>query len=415
MTEIPNLNRRTYVGGLAAAAAIAAGAPTAISGAGDDGEEDGDSDQPTVSDEIPAARPFIGDLTGEDLVWEGDMKFDVQHRYDGDPAVEYGEAEADDREWVIHKTTEDEETGDYQKTQDYPAAMINLRERLDRDVSLGGLRGEDGSLTFDYFVGKMHDQYIPGQVFLVVQDPEQKKEDKAWGLYKNARRGGPHKEWATFDVVEEMRGAGATESGPWRAVEITIDPDGFRGDFDTFSDAIFEQAMQMTEYGKTFDDVFDMFGHDAKVLGIGLGCGSAQVKGSRDIYYDNYQVTTEDVDETFEIPAALRMVGDFDSRGQITATLEFETDQEEVDLDDLDEDTVRIYPFSQIMPPLSNGAEPSRVIVDDEEIEARFPPGQVRGLDGVGTGSQRVVVAGQFDYDHVVWFYAIGEVDVPGN
>ena len=135
----------------------------------------------------------------------------------------------------------------------------------------------------------------------------------------------------------------------------------------------------------------------------------------RDIYYDNYQITTEDVDETFEIPAALRMVGDFDSRGQITATLEFETDQEEVDLDDLDEDTVRIYPFSQIMPPLSNGAEPSRVIVDDEEIEARFPPGQVRGLDGVGTGSQRVVVAGQFNYEHVVWFFEIGEVDIPGN
>ncbi len=414
MTDTPDINRRTYVGGLVAIGAVAAGAPAAISAGGDkedendnsdsDSKADHDDEEHELADEIPAAHPFIGDLDGDDL--SGDMEFDVENRYDGDPAVLKNDADDGDRDWVIHYTTDSTET------QDYPAAMINLRERLDKTVELDELA--DGELTFDYFVGKQHDQYIPGQVYLVLQTPEQK--DTAWGLYKNVRRGGPRGQWDTLDVIEEMRGGGAAESGPWRALEIDVDPDGFRGEFESFSDAILEQAISTRdEDGETFDDVFEYYDDDdTKLLAMGLGSGSSRTATRRDIYFDDYRIEADDVDETFELPAALRMDADFDSNGQITANLSFDIEPENVDLDDLDEDSVRLYPFSQIMPPLDEGAEPNQIEVDDDGIEARFPPGRVRGISGLGTGEQRVVVAGQFDYEHVVWFYGVGEVNVPG-
>jgi hypothetical protein len=431
MAEIPDLNRRTYVGSLIAAGAIAAGAPAAISAGGDDDDgddendqsgqsnSDGDDDkndqseQPKSSDGIPAAHPFIGDLDGDDL--SGDMEFDVESRYDGDQAVQKNDAEEGDRDWVVHYTTQDDE-GKFEETQDYPAALINLHERLDKDVTLDELA--TGKLTFDYYVGKEHGQYIPGQVYLVIQTRKQKKDNRAWGLYKNVRRGAPRDRWATLDVIEEMEGEGAPESGPWRALEIDVDPDGFRGEFGSFSDAILEQAISTREEeGETFEDVFDKYG-DKKgpmLLAMGLGSGSSRTATQRDIYYDDYRINVGDVDETFELPAALRMDADFDTDGQITATLSFDIEPENVDLDDLDEDSVRLYPFSQIMPPLDEGAEPNQIDVDDDGIEVQFPSGQVRRLSGLGTGEQRVVVAGQFDYEHVVWFYGVGEVNVPGN
>jgi len=217
MAEIPDLNRRTYVGSLIAAGAIAAGAPAAISAGGDDDDgddendqsgqsnSDGDDDkndqseQPKSSDGIPAAHPFIGDLDGDDL--SGDMEFDVESRYDGDQAVQKNDAEEGDRDWVVHYTTQDDE-GKFEETQDYPAALINLHERLDKDVTLDELA--TGKLTFDYYVGKEHGQYIPGQVYLVIQTRKQKKDNRAWGLYKNVRRGAPRDRWATLDVIEEM-------------------------------------------------------------------------------------------------------------------------------------------------------------------------------------------------------------------
>lgn len=67
------------------------------------------------------------------------------------------------------------------------------------------------------------------------------------------------------------------------------------------------------------------------------------------------------------------------------------------------------------MPPMGEGAEPSRVDVSSDELEARFPPGRVRNLEGIGSGDQLLAVAGQFDYDHVVWFFGVGETSVRGN
>lgn len=374
---------------------------------GSDDGDDGDGGDGQAM-EIPVAHPFVGDLDGDTL--SGDMEFQVRNSYDGDPADG-----GDDRDWVLHYTTNGVET------QDYPAALINLRERLEDPVMLDAL--ESGDITFDYFVGKGHEQYIPGQVYLVAQTADQAERDVAWGIYRNVRKG-EDKGWHTLDVVEEMSTDEPDADGRdpvWRALEIEVDPEGFRADFETFSDAILEQAVQTRDQTgdgtvASFPDVLEQLeGEDAELLAVGVGSGSSRSPTQRDIYYDDLRLTVDGEEHVFEFPAALQMDADFGGRGQITATLSLPTDQEEIDLDDVDEDSVRLYPYSQIMPPMGEGAEPSQVDVGDGEIEARFPPGRVRDLEGLGGGDQLVAVAGRFDYDHVVWFFGVGEASVGGD
>jgi hypothetical protein len=427
MKRPTDVDRRTYVKGVAVAV-LAGGVPVAATaaqgqgqgpgsgrgqgqgggqGQGDDAD-DGD-DRPM---EIPVAQPFVGDLDGEDLF--GDGEFDVENRYDGDPAE--GQTEETDREWVLHYTTSGAET------QDYPAALINLRERLEDPVTLDDLEG-DGSLAFDYYVGPDHDQYIPGQVYLVIQTAEQEADDEAWGVYRNVRKGGPVGEWATLDVIHEMKADEPDDDGEdpiWRALEIDVDPEGFRADFGTFTDAILQQAMQtrdQTGNGEvdSFGNVFERFGDDAELLAVGLGSGSSRTPTMRDIYYDDYRLEVGDEEHTFELPAALQADADFRSDGQVIASLSFDEMPEGIDLEDVDEDSIRLYPYAQMMPPTDEGADANRVEVDDDEIEARFPPGRVRTLDLLGSESHDVVVAGQFDVDHVAWFFGIGTVSLPGN
>lgn len=424
MKRPTEFDRRAYIG--ATAAALAGGVPLAVSATGnhddsggggdeqsgrgqgdeqgqgaDEAEEDGSNEPAT----IPGAQPFVGDLDGEDL--SGDMEFDVQNRYDGDPADG-----GDDREWVLHYTT------DGVATQDYPAALINVRERVADPVTLGQLQAENCVLDFDFFVGEGHESYRPGQVYLVIQTPDQ-ADDRAWGLYRNVRKGPPEGEWRTLDVVAEMSAREPDHEGKdpvWRALEIEIDPDEFRCNFETLSDAIVERATRTRdEEGATFGDVFAEYGDDAVLLAAGLGSGSSRVPTQRDIYYDDFRVGVGGETWTFELPAALPMDAAFDGDGQVTATLSFANDEEGVSLADVDEETVQLYPFSQIMPPMGEGAEPSRVDVDGDELEARFPPGRVRQLEGLGGGSNLVAVAGRFDYDQTVWFFGIGEVTDPGN
>lgn len=421
MKRPTEFDRRTYLG--ATAAALVGGVPLAVGATGNHGDsqggDDGQSGRGQGDEEgegsadgrdepatIPGAQPFVGDLDGEDL--SGDMEFQVRNGYDGDPADG-----GDGREWVLHYTTDGVET------QDYPAALINVHERIADPVTLGELRADDGVLEFDFFVGKGHDQYRPGQVYLVVQTPEQAGNDHAWGLYRNVRKGPPKGEWRTLDVVEEMSTQEPDHRGRdpvWRALEIDVDPEGFRCDFETFSEAILERATRTRDgEGATFGDVFAEYGDDAVLLGAGFGSGSSRTPTRRDVYYDDFRVGVGGESWTFELPAALPMDAAFESDGQITATLSFANEGEDVSLADVDEETVQLYPFAQVMPPMGEGAEPSRVDVGEDELEARFPPGRVRELEAIGGGSNLVAVAGRFDYDQEVWFFGIGEATVPGN
>lgn len=401
-------DRRTYIKGLGTAAVLA-GIPVAAGAAGGDRSDHGKGDNDDGrgrgrgrrgDDEIPVAHPFIGDLDG--MMLSGDGTFDVDNRYDGDPAD-------GDRDWVVHYTT------DGQETQDYPAALINLRKRLRETVTLGSFL-EDRELRFDYYVGPDHDQYIPGQVYLVIQTQRQRRNNMAWGLYKNVRKGGPRGEWATLDVVEEMSSEGT--DAPWRAVEIEIDPEGFRGD-DTLSDAILEQAIATRdEEGERFQDVFGRFRNSARLLAAGLGSGSSRSATVRDIYYDNFHVGPPDnEDRTFELPAAIEMDATFENVGsgddeRILVTLTLPEDQEWVDLADVDEDSILGHGYTQIVPTVAEGADPSRVDVSEDDIEVEFPPDRFEDVEGVGSGQQQLIVTGRFDYEHVVWFFGVGEATV---
>lgn len=418
MKRPSDIDRRTYLRGISTAALFAGGVSATAGAAGGQIERGVSTQQdgppngpPEHRDGIPASHPFVGDL-------DEDIAFNVMNRYGGDPAVPRGDADPGDRDWVLHYTT------DSQESRDYPAAMVNLRQRLESPVSLADVQG-DGTLTVDFFVGKQHDQYTPGQVYLILQTPEQQKKDekkgehRAWGLYKNVRHDVRQGVWHILDVVEEMAGARKT-GDPWRALELDIDPEGFRGSFDTFSDAILQQAMDTRdEMGEQFTDLFELPA-DSNLLAVGLGSGSSRSPSKRDIYYDDLRISVPrdgGLEEyTFELPAVLQMDADFDGRGrQIAAELSFPHPQEDVDLNRLNEESVRLYPLSQIMPPLDPGVEATRVDVAADRIDVQFAPGQVRGLDRLGGGEQYVVVAGQFDYEHVVWFFALGRVTVPGN
>lgn len=410
MSPKPAFNRRTYLLGLGGATAAAVGVPAAVSGGGGD-DDDGtqEPDQPDGApglDEFPAAHPFVGDL-------DGDMAFDVAMQYDGDPAD-------GDREWVVHCTTDGTET------TDYPAMMVNVRERVEETVALADL--DSKGFTLDFFVGPDHGQYIPGQVYLALQPPGMADENRGVGLYKNVRQGDERETetWHTLDIAQEMRDDGETDASgddaPWRVIELATDGEAFSADVDTFADAILERAMETRDEGMEIQSVFGEYAEDTEVLGVGVGTGSSTTPTTRDIYFDTLQIpgheTSDDTtadDGGLDFPAALSMDASFESNGEVTATLAFTDDPENVSLDALLEDTVQLYAFSQITPPLDEGVEASDVTVSDGQIEATFPAAEISSLDRLGIGTQLVTVAGEFDYDHVVWFYGVGEVELPGN
>lgn len=176
-------------------------------------------------------------------------------------------------------------------------------------------------------------------MYLVVQTPDQAENDRAWGIYRNVRKGGERGTWRTLNVAEEMAGQGPDVDGRdpvWRALEIDVNPEGFRADFESFSDAILQQAIQTRDQEgdgnlESFGNVFEQFeGEDAEVLAVGLGSGSSRSPTQRDIYYDEFQLTRNGEEQTFELPTALQMDADFSSDGQITATLSLGSEQEEI-------------------------------------------------------------------------------------
>ena len=412
-------DRRTYLRGLAAAG-IVGSVPVAASAAReheDDDDERGPphDDEPDPSHELPDARPFIGDLDGLNADLDdgvGDMAFHVKNRYHGDPDPD---ADPEARTWPLHYTTEGVET------QDYPSAMINIHERLDTRVTLGDLQDDDAEFSFEFYAGPDHDQYIAGQVFLVIQtrarieQAEEGEEERVAGLYKNVRKGEDYRgAWHTLDVVDEMAGEG-TDDG-WHVLSFPKDPDEFRAElsFDAIADALLQQAILTRDEGQMMDNVFE-WDDEGELLAFGLGSGSSRTPTVRDIYYDNYRLHVQGQEHTFDIPAALELDGDVHRNGQIIARFSLPPDQEGVDLADVIEDSIRLYPFSQIAPPHSEGAAPARVIVSDDEIEARFPPGRARELPGLSGGDRWVTVAGEFDYDHGVWFFGSGQVQIPGR
>lgn len=372
--------------------------------AGREHQDDQRDGPPDGLEELPVAHASIADLDGGGFT--GDFEFDVDNRYPGDPDAD------GDRDWVLHYTTDGEET------LDYPAAMLNLRERPESTVRLEDLSPDEGALSFDFYVGPDHETVTPGQVFLVIQEPDQRDDEQGWGVFKTVDADGPREEWRTLDVLGEM-GSDGTD-GAWRALEIDTDPEAFQESFETVADGLLGQGFEFHgDEANTFDDVYDRFADDASVLAAGIGSGAFSPT-VRDIYFDDVQfdLADDDADDgggTFEFPAALEMDTDFESNGRVVATLTFPDEQEDVDIQEFIPETLRAHGLSQIAPPVGEGARPSRVEISDDELEVYFPPGRLRRLDGVEGGEERLVVSGEFDYEHVVWFFGVGQARVPGN
>lgn len=412
MNRPPEANRRTYLKGLSTVTALAGGIPIAAGAAGGEMEstagggqqDDQRNGPPDDVEEMPVAHASVADLDGGSF--SGNSAFDVDNRYPGDPGEE------GDREWVLHYTTDGE------ATRDFPAAMFNLRARRESTLRLEDISLDEGAFTYDFYVGPEHESATPGQVILVIQEPEQQDDEQAWGIFKTVDLDGPREQWRTLDILSEMGSDGTDE--PWRELEIDTDPQQFQESFESVADGALQQAFELySEEANTFADVYERFADDSRLVAAGIGSG-ALTPTVRDIYFDDVRLDPEDDNggddgDTFELPAVLEMDTAFDRNNRVVATLTFPEEQEGVDIQDFIPDSLRAHGLSQIAPPVGEGARPSRVEVSDDELAVYFPPGRLRQLDRVGGGEHRLVVSGEFDYEHVVWFFGTGQARIPGN
>lgn len=276
--------------------------------------------------------------------------------------------------------------------------------------------------------------------------------------------------WQTLDVLDEM------QRGDWRAIEIHDDPERMLEpeDDDNLGAAVGRTAVDLRDQETTVSDVVAEYGEDAEVVGVGFGTGNTSESTTVDVYYDDLFVSVpgsrpsddedggrgppddedgedgedggrgppddedgegggrgppgddgpgqqggERAEYTFDFPAIVPMELSFEPSSvgpdeETTARLTFEQDEMGVDPDDLVGDSIALYPYSQAAPPLGEGVAADAEDVENVEdgFEVTFDGGDVADLDRLGTGEQSVHVAGQFDYEQVVWFLGEGTLSV---
>lgn len=152
-------------------------------------------------------------------------------------------------------------TSNGRSTVDFAASIV----APSAGTTLGGL----GELTYDYYEGPNNVNpdgeggLAPDQTFLVVENA-----DGRHGVYLTYDAGGdPAETWTTFDVLARMAGDTAGTSG-W--FEYTAIEEGYDG--------------------RSFGDVIERFGEDARLLRVGVGHGDAVNPATLDLYYDNLVV-----------------------------------------------------------------------------------------------------------------------------
>jgi len=364
-------------------------------------------------------------LRGQLADLDMNMAFENRMRLPGDPADE-------DREGVLHTTSDGE------STIDYVTSVVDLRDRR--------LPIEDvEELEHDYYIGADDENASPDEAWLIIDvipedapgraDEAPGRPDEAPGRPDEPGRpaeppgradeapGRPDEKrvcylfvktlddeveeetWLTRDIAAEMRGeTPEDDSRRWRAIEIAPE------DIDDGS-AIIEtgRALQETDF---FDNVFeyledqidetDMELSDAELVVAGIGSGDTRTPSEIDIYYDDLVI--EDV--TYNFPATVPMEIELkpetvDDETTLTATLSFLDDEEGLELDDVDEDSVRLLPFDTVAPIVDvHGIGATDVDVDDETLVAEFDGEDVGSLFDED-GSQTVIVLGDFDVDSV--------------
>lgn len=146
-------------------------------------------------------------------------------------------------------------------TVDYAASVVEP----EGDVTLGDI----DRLSYDYYEGPENDGPAPDDTFLVVEN-----DDGRHGMYLSFDADPASEQWQTYDVAARMRGdtSGTSDWFEYTSVE--------GGD------------------GRTFDDVVERFGEDARLVRVGVGRGDAVEPATLDVFYDNLRIN----DSTQEFP-----------------------------------------------------------------------------------------------------------------
>jgi len=332
------------------------------------------------------------------ILCEVDMNqsFEIENHRVQDPEVEFcGPDEDDGREGVLHVTSSGNET------KDYSSSMVNVEDRLDHPLTLAEATSDDVVVSFDYFEGPNNENAAPDEVFLIVRKADAESDEKGlYAVYKTINDGNdPSSEdeacesgWMGIDVGAQMVGDGVGNRD-WAAISITKD-DVMSGEM------VIQTAQSLRDQEDRFSNVARKFGGDAELVAVGYGKGFTTQETVSDVYYDDLIInrTTEDERHVFDFPAAIPMDVEFEGprRGTLTATLTPQQEEVSLDLDDVQDETVKLTRYVPVAPPVEEGGSASSVSVDDGAIVAEFPASEVGGILG---GERPVLVSGRFDND----------------
>jgi hypothetical protein len=244
------------------------------------------------------------------------------------------------------------------------------------------------------------------------------------------------------------------QRGDWRATGISEDPADMRvSDDETIGQAVERTAANLRDQAETFSNVVGRYGADAELVGVGFGVGSTQSLSTVDIYYDDLVVDVAGPGQgqgrgqgrgggqgsgyggrghggsqgdgppgqqrrrELDFPVVVPMDLSFESggSGEVTARLEPTQNEQGVNLGHLVTESVRLYAYSEAASPLEEGVAPvgGSASVSGGGIDATFDTSDVGSLPTLsGSGEQFVLVAGEFDFEQVVWLLGEGQVQL---
>lgn len=337
---------------------------------------------------------LCGPRGGRGVLCDIDMSgsFEVATMFDGDPA-DAG------REGVVHVVSSE-------KTTDYAHGMVNVVSQTDDRIKLNALN----KVQLDYFEGANNEGVIPDELFVSILTPEDelKLAVRTLDLGVEAKR---DKEWQTLKVLNRMREEG------WSIEDISFT------DLRT-SEAAIETARSLRddpdETGKLTAKGPDETGQfdDATLVGVGFGAGDTRNERQIDRYFDKLSVNREisngnGTNETvnFDFPAVLSFPVEDISRqgrgsGPLNVSLELETGESDIGVDDIAQETIKLNEFKGFAPPTEDGIKPQQIEFEDGRINLRFRPPDLDSIDV----ESKVIISGDFDVPTGSSFFAVGEL-----
>ncbi|MFB1066366.1 hypothetical protein [Natrinema sp. H-ect4] len=307
------------------------------------------------------------------------------------------------RERVVHVTSRGE-------SSDYVAAGIDLR---DASLTLPAA-AEDGTIAYDYYKGSDVTHRVLDEVFVLLRTGPTE-----FALAVRGKDADQPETWETRDVSSEL----ADDS--WLTAQADIrqlNPGAVQRQITTGEVDDIETVAQDLAGVDDLETVSDLTSQfdDADVLAMAIGVGA--LNGAvTDAYYADLQVG----DTSCPIPAVIPMEVSFSGpqgrgSGRLTATLSLSIDQAGLNIADIDAETAKLAPYTNVAPPVpivgrQNAITPDAVSQSDgDRVTLEFVPGQVQQLLAQRDASQ-VVVYGAFEGENPDMFAAVGTVEEAGR